>query len=364
MDETRDFLLNLLEHAIRSVASDVHLRTGAKPRFRIQGRIHEQETYKPVGSDRIANLVTLLAGEDALAETSNIDTSFHDLGCRFRVNISRTYDPASPTRTGLQISTRILPTSILPMEEIGFPNRCYEDIVNLERGLVLVTGITGSGKSTTLASLLNAINQRYEKKIITLEHPVEFWFEDVKSYFTQREIPASVTSFADGVREALRQDPDILFIGEVRDDSTANAALKAVDSGHLVFSTLHSISAADAISRLVKLVPEESVPRIRHELSLHVEYVLAQQLLPRKAGLGRVLAMEVLYPGKDPAPRKYIREGQEKARLIDYMLSHGETGNILMDESVFQLYQQGKIAGMTAIRFAHDRKEMQRKVES
>lgn len=364
MSEARTFFRTLLEEAIRSVASDVHLKGGAKPRFRIQGKMCEQETAEPVSNEQVEDLVGLIAGEDVLAKADNYDTSFHDLGCRFRINISRTYDPLSETRRGIQLSARILPTAILSVEEIGFPNRCYEDIVDLERGLVLVTGITGSGKSTTLASLLSAVNHRHKKKVVTLEHPVEFWFEDEKSFFTQREIPTSVGSFADGVYEALRQDPDIIFIGEIRDDRTTDASLKAVDSGHLVFSTLHSISATNAISRLVKFVPEKMAPRIRHELSLHVEYVLAQQLLPRKTGLGRVLAMEILHPGKDPAPRKFIREGGDKVRLCDYMLSHTQTGNLLMDESIWKLYARRRISGMTAVRYAHNRKEMQKRVET
>lgn len=361
MDAFQQFQ-EMLKEAIRCQASDVHLKSNSNPLFRIRGELTRPE--QPVFSYEDIEFITRSLGvtDDAFTQKGNVDTSYHNLGSRFRINISRVYTPHNGNRNGLQISARILPDTPMVIDDIGFPNDCYKEILSLERGLVLVTGVTGSGKSTTLASIIDTINKTQKKKIITLEQPVEYFFQDDLSYITQREVPSSVVSFADGIREAMRQDPDLIMIGEIRDYETVDAALQAVESGHLVLSTIHATNAYATVQRMASLVPEEMMLKIRHEMSVCLEFVLSQQLLPRYKKPGRVLAMEVFRPGKDPAPRKYIRDALE-SRIPDYMVSHKDSGNILMDECLLHLQQRNDITAEIALQYAHNREQLKQKLK-
>ncbi len=270
---------------------------------------------------------------------------------RFRVNAFR-------QRGSYAIATRILNLSIPAPEQLGIPEAVVR-MTEKRRGLVLVTGATGSGKSTTLASLINIINSNYNYHIITLEDPIEYLHKHGKSIVNQREMGSDSKDYAAALRAALRQDPDVILVGEMRDLETISIAVTAAETGHLVFSTLHTTGAANTIDRIIDVFPPHQQQQIRTQLADVIECVVSQQLLPKKSGKGRVAAMEVMLA--TPAIRNHIREGKT-FQIPTVMQTNRKMGMMMMDDALLELYFGNQITQDALLAFASDKATMMRRI--
>lgn len=315
-------------------ASDVHLVAGLPPKYRVDGEIRNLEDYCLTPTDCEA-LAKELSGDSfpKLEEIGEVDLAITISDVRCRVNVFRQQGSYSA-------AIRLLKNEIPELETLGLPE-VVEEFTKYRQGLVLITGETGSGKSTTLAALLNRINQTKSIHILTLEDPIEYVYTPAKSLINQREIGKDTMSFAAGLRAALREDPDVILVGEMRDLDTIQTALTAAETGHLVFGTVHTNSAADSIDRIVDVFPAERQQQIRLQLSMTLKAVLSQQLLPRNNQPGRVLACEVMKT--DDAIRNLIREGKTP-QIQNVTQTTGNVGNILMDKALQNLYRNGTIS--------------------
>lgn len=305
----------LAETAVKNQASDLHLSAGVPPILRIFGSIRPVPGWDKLSPQVIKEMVSPLlqeAQKNELEERGQVDFSFGISGLgRFRCNISK-------QRGSWALAMRVINSTIKPLEELGLPEILH-DLAHLRDGLILVTGPTGSGKSTTLASMIDIINRERQGVIITLEDPIEFLHQHKKCVVNQREVGTDTESFADGLRAALRSDPDVILVGEMRDLETISIALTAAETGHLVLSTLHTRGAAKTIDRIIDAFPPESQHQIRVQLSTVLEAVISQQLLPKKYGGGMVPAVEVMLG--TPAIRNMIRD--EKVHQIPSMIETG-----------------------------------------
>ncbi len=342
-------LLNKLVAAAHSVgATDIHLSAGRLPRVRIDGSLQDlgDVATGALASDAIDALAHQISGDAyaKLEEQGEVDLAVTAADVRCRINIYR-------AQGDYAMAIRLLADSIPPLASLGLPPAVLE-FPHLTRGIVLVTGETGSGKSTTLASVLNQINQERSVHIVTLEDPIEYLYEPARASIDQREVGKDTISFASGLRSVLRQDPDIILIGEMRDTETIEAALTAAETGHLVFATLHTASAAESIDRLVGVFPAERQPQIRMQLSTTLEAVLTQQLLPAKEGPGRALACELMVV--NPAIRNLIREGKTP-QIANTIATSAEEGSITFDNMLIRMVRAGQISATTAQEAAHDR---------
>ncbi|MBS3143044.1 Flp pilus assembly complex ATPase component TadA [Candidatus Woesearchaeota archaeon] len=356
----------ILTHARSALASDVHIKTGGRLLFRVHGELVPQDQFPAIsGTDAyaLAKQITSERELQGLSEVGSLDSSYGNQFNRYRVNVCA----ISGDKEGQNIKMviRVLPMQIPRPDELGLDTvlsdrSLVDSIITLERGLVLVTGVTGSGKSSTIASLIDRIVDREPVHIITLEQPPEYQFQDRIGTISQRAVPYNTKTFAYGIRDAMRQDPDVIFVGEIRDQETSTAALQAAETGHLVFSTVHSKNTGETVSRLVGFYPQNEHDQIRYNIASNLEFVLAQQLLPTRAKDGRVLAMEVFKTGN--AARTYIRKGDEQTKLISYIQTNMKHGCISMDESILRLYQQGRISGEVAIEKAHDIQYMRERI--
>jgi twitching motility protein PilT len=333
--------------------SDMHVKTGRPVSFRIDDDLTPMPGAGPVTDEIIRYMLGILLSERhlsiALSEESanDVDTAFEwkEHGVNFRLNIFR-------DRDGLAFVMRVLASNIPPIEEVGLPSeKIWQDITALKRGLVLVTGVTGSGKSTTISSLINHVNLHRKTRIITLEDPVEFLFESNSSMVSQRQIGQDVASFSDGLRSALRENPDVIFVGEIRDTETASLALSAAETGHLVFSTLHTRDAKGALSRIVDMFPSEQTKSLCLQLSFSLSFVLSQKLVPRADGNGRILAMEVLK--NIPALGNLIRTGNWQ-QVYSTMETQSKEGMMTMEQHLLHLYQHGIITKESAITYTNE----------
>jgi twitching motility protein PilT len=333
--------------------SDMHVKTGRPVSFRIDDDLTPMPGAGPVTDEIIRYMLGILLSERhlsiALSEESanDVDTAFEwkEHGVNFRLNIFR-------DRDGLAFVMRVLASNIPPIEEVGLPSeKIWQDITALKRGLVLVTGVTGSGKSTTISSLINHVNLHRKTRIITLEDPVEFLFESNSSMVSQRQIGQDVASFSDGLRSALRENPDVIFVGEIRDTETASLALSAAETGHLVFSTLHTRDAKGALSRIVDMFPSEQTKSLCLQLSFSLSFVLSQKLVPRADGNGRILAMEVLK--NIPALGNLIRTGNWQ-QVYSTMETQSKEGMMTMEQHLLHLYQHGIITKESAIAYTNE----------
>lgn len=318
-------------------ASDVHLVCALPPKYRVDGAITDLDPA-PLTRQQCLDLARELAGEDfpALEAAGELDLAKTIAGVRCRLNLFRqqgTYSAA----------IRLLNDHIPALEELGLP-AAVQEFTAYSQGLVLITGETGSGKSTTLAALLDRINHTQALHILTLEDPVEYIYTPDRCLINQREIGRDTRSFANGLRAALREDPDVILVGEMRDLDTIQTALTAAETGHLVFGTVHTNSAADSIDRIVDVFPAERQQQIRLQLSMTLKAVLSQQLLPRANQPGRVLACEVMKT--DDAIRNLIREGKTP-QIQNAIQTSGALGNILMDRALQDLYRSGAITRQT-----------------
>jgi twitching motility protein PilT len=340
-------LQELIAFAIDKGASDLHLSAGAPPCIRVNGDILRvgDELCTPNGIRAIC--VDILDDVHSNQLTNDGETDFAysipALG-RFRVNIFR-------QRGSLALALRFLNLTIPRPQDLGLPDAVVE-MTDKRRGLILVTGATGSGKSTTLASLIDVINHRHPYHIITLEDPIEYLHRHGTSIVNQREIGSDSMSYAHALRAALRQDPDVILVGEMRDLETIQIAVTAAETGHLVFSTLHTVGAANTVDRIIDVFPPYQQQQIRTQLADVLQCVVSQQLIPKMSGKGRVAAMEVMISNN--AIRNHIRESKT-FQIPTVMQTNGKFGMKTMDDALFELYQRGEISQENALFYAQDR---------
>ncbi len=342
-------LNKLVELATQRHASDIHLICAMPPKCRIDGKIVNL-LDDPIDSRDIEGFARYLLGEnfEKVNSIGEADIGFtFPCGTRVRGNIYR-------QSRRLSIALRIFSNHIPQIEELGLPEYVCE-IPNLKNGIVLVTGETGAGKSTTIASILDRINHTREAHIITLEDPVEYVFDSDRCIISQREIGVDTKSYASGLRSILREDPDVIMIGEMRDFETIEAALTAAETGHLVLATLHTNSAADTLDRIVGVFPEGAQAQIKMQLSNTLCCVLTQKLLPRKNGEGRVLACEAMVINN--AIRNLIREG--KTHQIDsFIRLTAEEGSVPLDTALQKLVLDGDITLELAEQYARNKENL------
>jgi twitching motility protein PilT len=330
-----DFADILLETLDRR-ASDLHITAGAAPMVRVRGRLSPIEgapILTPTDTREIVYSILSNDQRQKLETNLQLDFAYAIPGrARFRVN-------AYFQRAALGAAFRLIPFEITPLETLGLPP-VVADFAKKPRGIVLVTGPTGSGKSTTLASILNVINETREEHIMTVEDPIEFLHQHKKCVVNQREIGSDATSFAHAIKAALRQDPDVILVGEMRDLETIHTAITAAETGHLVFATLHTQDAPQTIDRIIDVFPSEQQGQVRVQLAVALQGVLTQQLLPTADGSGRCCAVEVMIP--TPAVRNLIREGKTH-QLYSVLQTGANVGMQTMDASLASLVRQGKI---------------------
>ena len=343
---------SLLEECVRTKASDLHLQVGLPPILRIDGALRAIPGYDNLDEAAVERLVFSTLEEDQkqiLIKDKEFDYSFSfgDLG-RFRVN-------AFHEKGNLAGAFRLIPNEIQSISELGMPP-IVTSFADFPRGLVLVTGPTGSGKSTTLAALVDKINHEKACHIITIEDPIEFTHKSIRSVVVQREVHYDTYSFSAALRSVLREDPDVVLIGEMRDLETISAAITIAETGHLVFATLHTNSASQSIDRMIDVFPPHQQPQIRSQLSNILMGICAQRLVPSIGG-GRVVAAEVLVA--NPAVRSVIREG--KTHQLDTIIqTSADQGMQTMDRTLVKMIQQGIITYDNAREFAVDLQEFER----
>ncbi len=323
----------LLHTVVKRDASDLHLTTGQPPTLRIDGRLKRLETKVLEPDDTVALMksVTPERCQQELQEvgTTDFGFAFGELA-RFRVSVFK-------QRGNVAIVLRQIPVEMLSFDVLGTPP-VLVDLIMRPRGLILVTGPTGSGKTTTLASAVDYLNDHIDHHIVTIEDPIEFYHSHKKSIVNQREIGVDLPSFAEGIRRALRQDPDCILVGEMRDLETIEAAITAAETGHIVFATLHTTGAAGTINRIIDVFPQNQQAQIRTQLSVAVIGILSQALLPRIGG-GRVAAYEMLVV--TPAVANLIRE-DKTFRITSAIQTGQKMGMKLLDDDLFRLWEEGK----------------------
>jgi twitching motility protein PilT len=336
-------LYDLLRIMVERGASDLHITTGSPPRLRIHGRLvpmDDQPVLTPADTKALCYSILTDRQKHKFEEQSELDLSFGIKGLsRFRANIFM-------QRGAVAGAFRAVPFHIRSFEELGLPD-IVKELARKPRGLVLVTGPTGCGKTTTLTTIIDFINREREEHIITIEDPVEYLHSHKKCLVNQREVNSDTASFKDALKYVLRQDPDVVLIGEMRDLETIQAALTVSETGHLTFATLHTNTAAQTINRIIDVFPPHQQEQIRVQLSFVLEGIISQQLLPKKTGDGRVLALEILIP--TPAIRNLIRE--DKVHQIYSMMQTGQErmGMQTMNQSLYELYTKGLISYEVAL---------------
>lgn len=344
----------ILIQSVKSGASDIHLTTGRPPSYRIDGVLApiEGERLTPQMLEELLMPLMDVRHRGELQDNGQTDFAYAIPGVgRFRVNVFK-------QRGTLASVMRSLPFNIPEPEQLGIPAEVVE-MTSRKRGLILVTGPTGSGKSTTLASLLHVINRTYPYHIITLEDPIEYLHRHDKSVVNQREIGSDSTDYAQALRAALREDPDVILVGEMRDLETISTAITAAETGHLVFSTLHTIGADKTIDRIIDVFPPNQQQQIRIQLASVLECVVSQQLLKKADGSGRVAALEVLFANN--AVRNLIRESKTY-QIASIMQTNKRAGMQTMDDALYDLYMRKLINADNAVTYAQDPVSMNKKV--
>jgi twitching motility protein PilT len=345
-------LPEMLQKTIQSGASDLHLANGSPPQIRVDGRLRtiEDQLLSPADTKRLAYSVMTDGQKHQFEEKWEIDFSFgiRDL-CRFRANVFT-------QRGSVGAVFRIIPFEIKGFESLNL-SPVVEKLCDKPRGLILVTGPTGSGKSTTLAAMIDKINRQRHEHILTIEDPIEFLHSHKSCIVNQREVSSDTHSFSDALRVALREDPDVVLIGEMRDLETVEAALRIAETGHLTLATLHTNSAATTITRIVDVFPANQQPQIRAQLSMVLEGILCQSLIPRSNGTGRCMAMEILIP--TAAVRNLIRE--DKIHQIYSAMQTGQEkfGMQTFNQSLSQLVLSKLISTEEALAKSSNAEELQ-----
>ncbi len=325
----------LLNACVTMGASDIHLVTNRQPVLRIDGSLRSLETkvLEPDDTAALMKSITPDKNQQELQEEGGTDFGFAFADkCRFRVSVFK-------QRGVISMVLRLIPFKMLTFDELGLPKICAA-LCRRPRGMFLVTGPTGSGKTTTLASMINYINENFDRHIVTVEEPIEYYHNHKKSIINQRSVGIDVPSFSEALRRVLRQDPDVILVGELRDLETIEAAVRAAETGHLVFSTVHTTSAAGTITRLIDVFPVSQQEQIRIQLSSNLIAVLSQVLCPRATGRGRIAAYEFMVV--TPAIANLIREN--KTYRIDSSIQTGKKlGMQLLDEHLWKLYDEAII---------------------
>jgi len=345
----------LLEITVSQKASDLHLLVGLPPILRVNGELFPISSKENLSEEKVKELVFSLLTEeqkDILLVNKELDFSFeYSQRGRFRVN-------AYHQKGTLAAALRLLPLTIPKIDEINLPEICHQ-FVGLKQGFILVTGPTGHGKSTTLAAIIEEINQTRSVHIITIEDPIEYVFFPKKGIISQREIRADTHSWQIALRSCLREDPDVVMIGEMRDYETISSAITIAETGHLVFATLHTNSAAQSIDRIIDVFPENQQEQVKMQLSNTLEAILSERLLPSLRG-GRVPAFEILVA--TPAVRTAVREGN--THLIDNIIQTSvELGMRTLEMDLARLVKQGKISLDTAKMYAQRPEELMRQIK-
>jgi len=346
----------VFDAAVRMRASDIHVKVGAPPSVRVDGKLVELAVQN-VDSTWMRSEVARIAGLERLAHIEkhhDADIAFPYGNTRFRVNFGA-------DRNGLTIAARKIPSRIPTPDEIGLP-RAVQDLIHLDRGLVLVTGPTGSGKSTTLAALLAQIAKFQNRHIITLEDPIEFMLPAGASVVNQRELGSSFSSFADGLRQALRQDPDVVLVGEMRDRETIRTALTAAETGHLVFGTLHTYDSASTLARIVSVFPPEEQDQVRSMLGYIMKAIVSQTLLPNLSGSGRSAAYELMLVNAAIANNLRRIDGQAQLRQI--IETSAREGMQTMDMALVDLVKRRVVAEEVAVEKAFNREDFHKRLNS
>jgi twitching motility protein PilT len=343
-------LRELLEQMVSLGASDLHLTAGSPPIVRVDGKLQRLPNLDMLTSEQTKKLAYSMLNEKQklkFEQTWELDFSFGiESMSRFRANMFM-------QRGNVAVALRQIPYKIRTFEELGLP-KVIADFAKLPRGLVLVTGPTGSGKSTSLASVIDKINRERPVHIITVEDPIEYLHRHQMAVVNQREVYSDTTSFASALKHALREDPDVVLVGEMRDLETIESALSISETGHLAFATLHTNSCAESINRIVDAFPTNQQDQIRVTLSFCLQAVVSQTLIPRVGG-GRVMAMEIMVA--TPAIRAIIRE--DKVHQLYSMIQSGQKyGMKTMNQSLADLYQAGKISLNDAMGYSHNTQEL------
>ncbi len=349
---------DLLRIAMERKASDLHMKVGNYPHIRIDGELVPLTDQPRISAEDMLNMTFSMMSnrqKQKFKENAELDMAYGVAGLgRFRVNVFQ-------QRGNVGVVLRVIPTKIRSLDELYLP-RIIENICDEQRGLVLVTGVTGSGKSTTLAAMIDRINSTRPEHIITIEDPIEFLHRDKKGFVNQREVEVDTPSFGSALRASLRQDPDVILVGEMRDLETIQTALLAAETGHMVFSTLHTLDAIETINRIIAVFPPPEQKQIRLQLAATLRAVVSQRLVRRADGAGRVPACEVL------VSTAYIREAiliPEKTRTIREALAAGTSqyGMQTFDQSLYELFAQGLITYDTALENASNPDDFKLRVQ-
>ena len=349
---------DLLRIAVESGASDLHLKVGSLPMMRVRGVLTPAGDGKKLDHEDVVAMsaaVMSTTQRQKFKETQEVDLAYSVPGLgRFRCNIFQ-------QRGTVGLVLRIIPMTIRTIDELGLP-QVLKKIAEEERGLVLVTGTTGSGKSTTLAALIDHINKTRSAHVMTVEDPIEFLHRDNQSIVNQREVAVDTRSFAHALRSALRQDPDVILVGEMRDFETIETGLLAAETGHLVFSTLHTLDATETINRIIAVFPPHQQKQIRLQLASVLKAVVSQRLMPRSDGKGRAPAVEIMIS------TAFIRDcivDKEKAHLIHGAIAAGTSqyGMQTFDQSIFGLFEQKLVSYEEALRWASNMDEFKLRVQ-
>ncbi len=344
-------IIKLLELAKSSGASDLHLVVSTPPMFRINGQLEPVSGAPPLTTDDMELAFNTITSEKERADFHQrleLDFGFTvpDVG-RLRCNVAR-------ERGTISFVIRLLPLVIPTLDKMGLPEVCKELVVK-RRGLVVVTGPTGSGKSTTLAAMIDYLNDTENRRVITIEDPVEYVYSNRKCTITQRELGSDTMSFAEALKHVLRQDPNVILVGEMRDLETASAALSVAETGHLVLTTGHAPSASQTIERIIDLFPPYERNLAQSRLASLLVGVLCQTLIPKADGKGRVAAIEIMLA--NPAVRNLIREGKIH-QLPNAIRMHAQLGMELLDQALVKLYRKGIINSESLFSFCNDRDEV------
>ena len=346
---------DILRQAKDKGASDVHVTVGLPPKMRLNGKLIPMDEFgKMLPPDTLAIAEEIMNEKqlEKLEDNGQHDMSFSIPGVgRYRLNVFK-------QRGSVAMAFRVVASEIPSAESLGIPE-AVSGLYTKKRGLVLVTGPTGSGKSTTLASIIDTINNNREAHVITLEDPIEFTYQHRMSIVNQREIGTDSNTYANALRAALREDPDVILVGEMRDLETISTAITAAETGHLVLSTVHTIGASNTVDRLIDVFPSHQQQQIRIQLASVLEAVVSQQLIPALDGVSRIAAFEVLHVNS--AVRNLIREGKSH-QLLTVMQTNRKLGMISMDDAILDLYRSQKISREMALQFAQDPDTMQMKM--
>ncbi|MFC1864673.1 type IV pilus twitching motility protein PilT [Chloroflexota bacterium] len=344
-------ILSVVRLAAENKASDLHIVAFSPPLLRVKGAMQPVADMPPLTPDDIDQALKQIASEEQRANFErNLELDFGytvpDIG-RIRCNVAK-------QRGTTSLVIRLLPLTVPTLDELGLPQVCKE-LVLKPRGLVVISGPTGSGKSTTLSAMINYLNSTESRRVVTIEDPIEFVYSNDKCTITQRELGDDTRSFADALRHVLRQDPDVILVGEMRDLETASAALTIAETGHLILTTGHAPSAPQAIERIIDMFPPHERPTVQSRLASLLVGILCQALIPKADGSGRAAAIEIMLAS--PAVRANIRDGKVY-QLPNAMITQARLGMVLLDHALVNLYRKGVISQESVLAFCNDQDEV------